>query len=244
VDLSALWAGPLAGRLLALAGADVIKVESTTRPDGARLGHPDHYAALNANKRSVALNFATQQGRAALHALLRQADIVIESTRPRALRQLGIIAEDLVAARPGSVWLSITAHGRDATAENAIGFGDDAAAAAGLANLMAQTYGQMIFAGDAVADPLTGLHAALAAFAAWRQGQGGLLSLSLAGVVTTAMRLGGTLDGPALASRAERWARIAAPWADQPYTLPWPGARAAAIGADTAAVLATLAVPC
>jgi crotonobetainyl-CoA:carnitine CoA-transferase CaiB-like acyl-CoA transferase len=243
VDLSSMWAGPLAGALLQLAGADVIKVESVARADGARMGHSGFFDWLNGGKRCVALDFGCEQGRGALRALIRQADIVIEGSRPRALRQIGVVAEEFLGDRPGLVWVSITAYGRDGTAGDWVGFGDDAAVAAGLSQCMAQTFGQMMFAGDAIADPLTGLHAAVAAWTAWRQG-GGLVSLSLAGVVARAMRLGGVPDRNEMAARAERWMRLATAWAGRAYSLPEASRAARPLGADTEAVLHELGARC
>jgi crotonobetainyl-CoA:carnitine CoA-transferase CaiB-like acyl-CoA transferase len=244
IDLSALWAGPLAGALLRLAGADVIKVEDVARPDGARLGHGGFFDWLNGGKRCVALDFSDAQGQAALRALLRQADIVIEGSRPRALRQIGVIAEEFLLRQPELVWVSLTAHGRDGAAGAWVGFGDDAAVAGGLSLCMARTYGQMMFAGDAIADPLTGLHAAVAAWAAWRRGVGGLVSLSLAGVVARAVQLGGMLTGDALAARADRWARAAGPWRTRLYPHPVAAGAARRYGADTATVLSALGARC
>src|SRR5690606_2382464 len=63
VDLSSLWAGPLCASLLAQAGADVVKVESTSRPDGSRRGPAPFFDLLNAGKRSVAVDFSTSAGR-------------------------------------------------------------------------------------------------------------------------------------------------------------------------------------
>ena len=68
VDLSALWAGPLCGDLLARAGATVVKVESTQRPDGARRGPAEFFDLLNGRKRSVALDFQNHNGVRILHA--------------------------------------------------------------------------------------------------------------------------------------------------------------------------------
>ena len=62
IDLSALWAGPLCGDLLAGAGATVVKVESTQRPDGARRGAHAFYDLMNGRKRSVALDLHEPQG--------------------------------------------------------------------------------------------------------------------------------------------------------------------------------------
>jgi crotonobetainyl-CoA:carnitine CoA-transferase CaiB-like acyl-CoA transferase len=156
VDLSALWAGPLCGALLAEAGADVVKVESSTRPDASRLGSPQLFEALNARKRMVTVDVSTPQGVADLRDLITGADVVIEASRPRALRHLGI-------AVPGDgprLWLSITAHGYCEPAGCRIGFGDDAAAAGGL---VTWRDGEPMFCGDAIADPLTGLTAATVA---------------------------------------------------------------------------------
>ena len=113
VDLSSMWAGPLCGAVLAEAGAEVVKVESAQRPDGTRLGSPEHDRRLNGAKERRTIDLAQPSGLQQLRELLSRADLVIESTRPRALQQLGIRAEDLVAASHGpSVWVSITGHGR------------------------------------------------------------------------------------------------------------------------------------
>ena len=183
VDLSALWAGPLCAQLLWLAGAHVIKVESTTRPDGARLGNQQFYGLLNQGKRSVALNFDDPNQARVLHRLLEGADIVIESSRPRALNQLGVCPDELVNRREGLVWVSITGYGREEREANWIAFGDDAGAAAGLSYLMKMATGNYEFAGDAIADPLTGIEAAWRAWNAWLDGRSELISLAMKDVV-------------------------------------------------------------
>ena len=82
-DLSSLWAGPLCGQLLARAGAVVVKVESPNRPDGTRRGEPTFFDWVNGGKLSYAVDFDS----GALHRLLGVADIVIEGSRPAALRR-------------------------------------------------------------------------------------------------------------------------------------------------------------
>jgi hypothetical protein len=183
VELASLWAGPLAGRLLRLAGADVIKVESRARPDGARRGSPEFFERLNAGKRSVTLDLDLAAGREELRALLENADIVIEGSRPRALRQLGIDAEAMVAARAGLTWISITGYGRAPPHDQWIAYGDDAAIAAGLSQRAFEAGGERGIVGDAVADPLTGVHAALAALSFQRRGGGALIDIALRDVV-------------------------------------------------------------
>lgn len=187
VDLSSLWAGPLCTQLLQCAGAQVVKVESCARPDGARAGPAAFFDLLNAGKPSVALDFATAPGRDALRRLLERADIVVESARPRALRQLGIDAESLVAAKPGLTWVSITGYGRSEPEAEWVAFGDDAATAAGLAVVAGRGDDGPLFCADAVADPLAGLHAADAALACWQEGGGALLDVALCSVAAEAL---------------------------------------------------------
>ena len=189
LDLSSLWAGPLAGSLLAMLGAEVVKLESTTRPDGARGGHAGFFRLLNGMKQHVILDFGDRAG---LAAWVTRADIIIEGSRPRALQQLGIDARREVAR--GAVWIGITGHGRDGANALRVGFGDDAGIAGGLASAMAAGWGEPLFAGDAIADPLTGLHAALAGWQAWQAGRGALIDVSLRRTVAFAARAGRARD--------------------------------------------------
>jgi hypothetical protein len=175
VDFSSLWAGPLCTRLLRDAGARVVKVESRSRPDGARRGPPDFFDVLNAGKESVVLDF--ERDMAELQDLVHRADLVVEASRPRALAQFGISAERSLAEHDGPrVWVSITGYGRG---DQRVAFGDDAAVAGGL---VAYDDAGPCFCADAVADPLTGLVAADACLAAWGGDERALIDLPLAGV--------------------------------------------------------------
>lgn len=177
VDLSALWAGPLCAQLLGSAGARVIKVESVSRPDGARRGPRRFYDLLHAGHESVALDFGTADGRIALVDLLCSADVVIEASRPRALEALSASYADLRQRSWDGMWLSITAYGRAGAARTRAGFGDDAAVAGGL---VAGTADGPVFCADAIADPSTGLLGAVAVMSALQHGCSGLLEVSLA----------------------------------------------------------------
>lgn len=239
VDLSSLWAGPLATHLLERAGARVIKVESRARPDGARRGAPDFHALLNHGKASVALDFGDAADRRALRRLIDSADVVVESARPRALRQLGVDAERWVAEQPGRTWAAITGYGRRAPGCDWVAFGDDAGAAAGLCHATGDP-DHPLFCGDAVADPIAGLHAALAVAASVRQGGGHLIDVSL--VDGLAHWLGADVPtrvarvmceaGRAFVEHASERVAVAAPRARAPR-----GA-APALGADTREILA------
>lgn len=172
MDLSSLWAGPLCGALLAEAGADVAKLESQSRPDGARFGNIDFFNRLNAKKRMMEFD---PNDRARLKKLFAEADIVIEGARPRVLEQWGFSLPEIFALNPDLIWISVTGYGRNGVRANWVGFGDDVAAAAGL---VAGDKSPM-FVGDAIADPLAGLLAAASAFACLAAGGGFLVDASL-----------------------------------------------------------------
>jgi hypothetical protein len=239
LDLSSLWAGPLCASLLQSAGARVTKLESLRRPDGARAGPPEFFDLMHAGKRSAALDLASPSGRAALRRLLERADIAIESSRPRALAQLGIDAEEWVGARPGRVWVSISGYGRTPPADGWVAFGDDAAAAAGLPAALAAPGVAPRFCADAIADPLAGLFAAAGALAAWRSGESRLLDVALCAAAAHALgdpspagaRMRGDPEGWCVEAGGES-ARVLPPRARVP------GGRARPLGADTREVLA------
>ena len=172
-DLSSLWAGPLCAQLLARAGAVVVKVESPSRPDGTRSGEPAFFDWMNFGKLSYAIDFDHDGD--ALRQLLSTADIVIEGSRPAALRRRQLSADD-VPGRAGRIWLRIRGY-RGQPHRSA--FGDDAAVAGGLVGTGTQG---PVFCGDAIADPLSGLEAARAVGQSLRRGGGEVIDVSMAQV--------------------------------------------------------------
>jgi crotonobetainyl-CoA:carnitine CoA-transferase CaiB-like acyl-CoA transferase len=231
VDLSSLWAGPLCAHLLGLAGARVIKAESVARPDGARRGPRTFFDLLHAGHESVAIDLTEHHGRSVLAALLSRADVVIEGSRPRALRQLGIDAERVLVEGRCRVWVAITGHGRDGIDGQRVAFGDDAAVAGGLVAYDAER--GPCFCADAIADPLAGLTAAAAALEAVRHGGRWLLDVALARCAAAAR---GDPDTPARSGQVGRESPVAPPRARAP------AGSAPALGADTAAVLAEVGI--
>jgi crotonobetainyl-CoA:carnitine CoA-transferase CaiB-like acyl-CoA transferase len=228
VDLSALWAGPLCGQLLQQGGARVVKVESTTRPDGARLGPPAFFDLLHAGQECVGLDFRSTAGRAKLRRLLMRADVVIEASRPRALDQLGVGAEDILAPDGPRVWVSITGFGRSASGARRVAFGDDAAVAGGL---VVWDGDAPCFCADAIADPATGLLAATAVLIALGRGGRWLLDIALSGVAAF-------LAGPFAAQPFD--GRTALPLGVAPPRARAPAGQAAAVGEHTTAILREL----
>jgi CoA-transferase family III len=231
IDLSSLWAGPLCGSILASAGARVVKVESTRRPDGSRAGPRPFFDLLNGGKRSVALDLAGDDGWRVLRRLLAAADVVIEGSRPRVLERRGIVAADVVASAGPRVWLSITGHGRTGVGRDRVAFGDDAAVAGGL--IVADASGPC-FCADAAADPAAGLAAAAACLDALAVGGRWMLDVALAGVAAS-------LAGPTLAAEGHSPAGGPIPDVTPPRARP-AALRGPELGEHTAEVLGGLGV--
>jgi crotonobetainyl-CoA:carnitine CoA-transferase CaiB-like acyl-CoA transferase len=239
-DLSAMWAGPLCAHLIGLAGADVIKVESASRPDGARSGDQRFFDWLHAGHRSLVVDLQAEHGRAELAALLGVADIVIESSRPRALANLAL-APEATGHRNGQVWLSVTGYGRGQPDQ--VAFGDDAAVAGGLVGWDA---GEPVFCADAVADPLTGVCGALAVAESVAAGGGHLIDLPMRAAAAAFAAAPPADHGPHPVRPVGTGWQVTCPHLGRsqavlPPRRPVPTGSAAALGADTTAVLARLA---
>jgi crotonobetainyl-CoA:carnitine CoA-transferase CaiB-like acyl-CoA transferase len=201
-------------------GADVVCVESTRRPDGGR-ATPAWFDSIHAGQRSVALDFRSPSDVERLHRLLASAEVVIEGSRPRALAQLGISSERLVANGP-RVWVAITAHGRSGDPAMRVGYGDDAAAAGGLIGWVEDA---PVFLADAVADPVSGLVAADAIVELVTAGRRAIVDVALSRVAAS---MASRHDDPIVAPISQP----AAPRCPRPPVPPF------VLGADTDDVLA------
>jgi crotonobetainyl-CoA:carnitine CoA-transferase CaiB-like acyl-CoA transferase len=140
LDFTWAAAGPYATCLLALLGAEVVKVESSRRPDPARRGFLTDYGGINRspnfneinlNKRSFQVDLSRPQGLALAHRLAGWADVVVDNFRPGVMTRFGLDADTLRARRPELIVASSSANGST---------GPDALAA-GLASIFSATGG-------------------------------------------------------------------------------------------------------
>ena len=123
VDLTQILAGPYATYQLALLGAEVIKVEPPEVGDWTRTGAAPEglegqgmstgFMTQNAAKKSVALDLKSEQGHAALLALVETADVFVENFRPGTAARLGLSYEAIKVVKPGIIYCSISAYGQD-----------------------------------------------------------------------------------------------------------------------------------
>ena len=109
VDLSHVIAGPMASFYLAQLGAEVIKVEP---PQGEVMRQNPGFAAMNAGKRSLALDIRAPEGAAAVRELARSADVFIENFRPGAVGRYGLDEAAIRAVKPDIVYCSISGYGQ------------------------------------------------------------------------------------------------------------------------------------
>ncbi|MGH1503738.1 MAG: CaiB/BaiF CoA transferase family protein [Acidimicrobiales bacterium] len=169
LDLTVARAGPTAVRQLADWGADVIRIE---RPTGSTGGHttPD-YLNLHRNKRSLALDLKTDEGRAALHRLVAQADVLIENMRPRVKHQLGFDWDTLHALNPRLVMGSISGFGQTGPYAERGGVDQIAQGLAGMMSVTGLPDQGPVRAGAAVSDIAAGLQLAIGVLVAVHERQ-------------------------------------------------------------------------
>jgi alpha-methylacyl-CoA racemase len=163
LDLSRLLPGPFCSLLLADFGADVVKVEDTGLGDYMRWAPPRYegveesaasalFLALNRNKRSIRIDLKDERGREVLLALVRDADVVLESFRPGVLDRLGVGYEVMRAVNPGIVLCAISGYGQDSPLRDRPGHDLNYLALAGLLGLTGERDGPPVQPAGQIAD--------------------------------------------------------------------------------------------
>ncbi|MCG3167405.1 MAG: Acetyl-CoA:oxalate CoA-transferase [Bacteroidia bacterium] len=118
LDLSRLLPGPLATQMLGDMGAEVIKIEDLNSPDYIRFFPPFSgedsalYLSLNRNKKALALNLRTPEGKEIFFAMLQTADVVVEQFRPGVLDKMSMGYADAKKINPKIIYVSVTGYGQ------------------------------------------------------------------------------------------------------------------------------------
>jgi hypothetical protein len=134
LDLTAMWAGPLATALLQSCGARVRKVETDVRLDGMR-DTPAVYEALNAGKERLSLDLREAADREEFLDAVRAADVVVESFSRRVMPNFGLDHEALQAVNPPVISVSMPAFPGDSPERDWVAYGTGVHAASGLGDL-------------------------------------------------------------------------------------------------------------
>ncbi|MEJ1229147.1 CaiB/BaiF CoA-transferase family protein [Pseudomonas sp. CCNWLW56] len=202
LDFSTLLPGPFASLLLADMGAEVLRIESPTRPDLVR-NLPPHdqgmsasHAYLNRNKRSLALDLKQPAAREIIGQLLGEYDIVLEQFRPGVMERLGLGYDTLKAINPRLIYVSITGYGQTGPYRDRAGHDINYLALTGLASHTGRAdSGPLplgIQAADIAGGSLHGVIGLLAAVIARQQsGQGQHLDVSMSDCVFSLNALAG-----------------------------------------------------
>ena len=174
LDVSTLFAGPLAATFLGDFGADVIKIEHPNRPDAARGHGPAKdgvnlwWKTLGRNKRTVTVNLSDPAGAELLLALVAEADVLIENFRPGTLERWGLAPEVLHEANPRLVIARVTAFGQFGPYSGRPGFGSLAEAMSGFAALTGEPDGPPTLPPFGLADGIAALATSYAVMVALR----------------------------------------------------------------------------
>ena len=182
VELARILAGPWCGQLLADLGAEVVKVERPGEGDDTRHWGPPflhdaegenrdaaYFHACNRGKTSRAIDIATPEGQAAVHALVADADVVIENYKVGGLVKYGLDAASLRARHPRLIVCSITGFGQTGPYAPRAGYDFIIQGMGGFMSLTGEPDGAPQKAGIAYADIFTGVYSAVAILAALRK---------------------------------------------------------------------------
>lgn len=199
LDLSHVMAGPVCGLMLADMGADVIKVEKLPGGDDTRRMRPPDingesaaYMMMNRNKRGLALNLKSEEGRRTLERLVAGSDVLIENYRHDTLDRLGVGHERLREVNPGLIYCEISGFGRTGPFATQGGFDLVAQGMSGLMTITGEGPGRPpVKVGAPVTDITAGILGAMGVAAAYahklKTGEGQRVDTSLfeAGITHT-----------------------------------------------------------
>ncbi|WP_299344392.1 CaiB/BaiF CoA-transferase family protein [uncultured Pseudoxanthomonas sp.] len=197
LDLTRVLAGPWCTQVLADLGADVVKVErpgsgDDTRgwgppflrdADGNETGESAYYLCANRNKRSLAVDIATEEGQAVIRRLASESDVLVENFKVGDMARYRLDASTLRAANPRLVYCSITGFGQDGPYARRAGYDFAIQGLGGLMGVTGAANGEPQKVGVAVADLFTGMYATVAILAALRHrdatGEGQVIDMAL-----------------------------------------------------------------
>ncbi len=176
-DISRILGGPYCGQILGDHGADVLKIEPPQGDDTRTWGPPfkdgvaSYYHGLNRNKRVQHLDFSTEEGRAALLALVAEADVLIENFKTGTMERWGIGYETLSQRFPRLVWCRVSGFGADGPLGALPGYDAAVQAMTGIMSVNGEAEGGPLRVGLPVVDMVTGLNAVIGVLLALQERQ-------------------------------------------------------------------------
>lgn len=217
LEVGHMLAGPYCGMLLADLGAEVIKIEPPEGDIGRRVsphqvgGHNAYFASLNRSKKSVALDLARDDGRAALRGLAARAHALVTNLRPAAIRKLGLTYEALKDANPKLVCVALTGYGLEGSHADRPAYDYVIQALTGVMAITGEPGGAPAKTGYSAVDNSAGMMGALGLLSKIVEGRGGQIDVSMHDVMLSQLNYlaGAWLNA---GERAQRMARSAHPY--------------------------------
>lgn len=173
LDLSRILSGPFATMIFADLGADVIKLENPRTGDDTREWAPPYqgdqsayFLSVNRNKRGIAVDLKTAQGREIVLRLVDRADVIVENFRPGTAARLGLGYDDLRARNQGLIYASISGFGQTGPYANEPGYDAIAQALGGVMSVTGEADGEPVRVGNSAADLSAAMWAAIGILAA------------------------------------------------------------------------------
>jgi CoA:oxalate CoA-transferase len=160
LDLGHVFQGPYATFLMAMAGAEVIKIEPPTGDVSRRRGRDGDYPfrALNGNKRGIMLDLKTEKGKKILLELGKSADVLLENFAPTVMPRLGLGPDVFHKINPRLIYASASGYGKDGPYRNNLALDLTIQAVGGLMSATGERGGRPLKAGVPVADFMSGAH--------------------------------------------------------------------------------------
>src|SRR5919108_4426851 len=121
IDLSWVMAGPMATKMLGAMGAEIIKIESTVRPEFAF--RERWFSVINNNKRSCTLDITTAEGQDIVRRITATSDVVVENFSARVLRKNSLAYDDLIKVKPDLIFVSASGLGRTGPESDMLAYG-------------------------------------------------------------------------------------------------------------------------
>ena len=167
LDFTRVLAGPWCTLALADLGAEVVKIENPRGGDDSRAfdvrqelnGESAYFVFANRNKKSLALDFAREEGRTVVRRLAARSDVLIENFRPGVMARHGLDHASLAAANPGLVYCSVSGYGHDSPLAEVAGYDPVAQAESGMMAINGEEGGPPLRTGISYADIFAGYNA-------------------------------------------------------------------------------------
>lgn len=189
IDFTQAYPGPFCSLQLADFGAEVIKIERKDIGDISRYWEPmvenesGYYASINRNKYSMEIDFKSEKGHEIIMRLIKEADIIVESSKPGTMEKMGLAYEDIIKINPEIIYASVSGYGQTGPMKSYPAFDNVIQAMSGIMDMTGFPEMPPVKAGPAIADSIAGLNTTIGILMAYvnklKTGKGQRIDVSM-----------------------------------------------------------------